>query len=101
MSLGRGIQAEVTLSLAVIMMAATALLVGLFIKSHTAQMQQLERLVGLGLVADVRSQIGTLGGRADGVEWWTLSPDARIRPERQAGGMPWGQGGPPPITRQD
>ena len=76
----RGVQAEVLLSLAVVMVTATALLAAFFFKTHAAQVDRLRGLVGRALIAEVRSPHFALESGAAGTRWWIVSPNQAARP---------------------
>jgi two-component system NtrC family sensor kinase len=76
---GRGVQAEVLVSLAVVMVTATALLAGFFLKTHAAQVERLRGLIGSALAAEVRSPTFELDLQTSSFQWWILASDSALR----------------------
>lgn len=68
----RGVQAEVLASLALVMLTATALLSAFFLKTNTAQIDQLQGLLGRALVAEARSPTFVMDQVSPEVRWWTV-----------------------------
>ena len=78
MRAGRGVQAEVVASLAIIMVTATALLTAFLFRTQAAQVEAVQGLIGQALLAEARSPTYAVGMTTPGVEWWTLDPDGRV-----------------------
>lgn len=82
----RGVQAEVLVSLALVMVTATALLAGTFVQIGRARIESLHRVLGQGFVAESRSDAFDLRPRGDG-SWWRVSAEGAARaigPRRDA-----------------
>jgi len=78
----RGVQVEVTVSLAVVMVTATGLLTAFFLATHAAQTRRLQPLVGRALANDAR-RLGILQHVAGpGASWFLARPDGPPRPIR-------------------
>ncbi len=74
----RGIQSEVLVSLAVVMLTANALLAAFFFETHSAQTERLRGPLGRALIAEARAPVFP---REPAIEasWWTVSPDGGVR----------------------
>ncbi|MCZ6464742.1 MAG: HAMP domain-containing protein, partial [Proteobacteria bacterium] len=79
MSRRRGVQAEVLLSLAVVMVTATALLSAFFFKTHAAQLDRLRGFVGRALIAEVQAPGFFFDAGTPGARWWIVTPDGVAR----------------------
>jgi signal transduction histidine kinase len=79
-----GVRAEVLVSLAIIMVTATALLSAFLLWAHTEQLSRLGPLVARGLIEQARSPRFALGALSDGVDWWSVSGSGRVA-ERSVG----------------
>lgn len=73
-----GIRAEVVVSLAIIMVTATALLSAFLLWAHTEQLSRLRHLVARGLIEEARSPRFALGALDDGVDWWSVSASGQV-----------------------
>jgi two-component system NtrC family sensor kinase len=82
----RGIQAEILVSLAVVMVTATGLLSAFFFKTHAAQIDRLRDAVGRALIAEVRSPTFSFSPGSEGATWWTVSPDGAVRAKTPGAG---------------
>jgi signal transduction histidine kinase len=78
MRAGRGVQAEVVASLAIIMVTATALLTAFLFRTQAAQVETVQGLLGQALLSEARSPTYAVGMTTPGVEWWTLDPAGRV-----------------------
>jgi signal transduction histidine kinase len=76
----RGLQAEVLVSLAVVMVTATAVLGALLVKTHEANVRQLQQLAARSLLEDARSALPVASAPMTELRWWTLESDGRARP---------------------
>ena len=73
----QGVQAELLLSLALIMFTATALVLVTFVGIHRAQMGDLHSLLARGFAAEIaRADFETSGFGAG--SWWRLDPAGRL-----------------------
>jgi signal transduction histidine kinase len=84
----RGLQAEVLVSLAIVMLTATGMLGIVLIKDHEAHVERLRDLAVRGLVAEVRSPFGPSRNRSDGARWWMIEADGTQRVHTGIGGAP-------------
>jgi signal transduction histidine kinase len=75
---GRGVQAEVLLSLALAMMAAMTLLVALLLETQRAQIEQLQGLIGRALHSEAEAPTFEILGGSRGVLWWRIHEDGRV-----------------------
>lgn len=73
----RGLQAEVLLSLAVVMLTATAVLGALLLKTHDAQLEQLQRLAARGLLDDLEGPLPATAALVPELRWWRVAADQR------------------------
>jgi signal transduction histidine kinase len=76
----RGLQAEVLVSLAVVMLTATTVLGALLAKAHDANVRQLQRLAARSLLVDAHAPLPTASAAAPELRWWTLTAEGRARP---------------------
>jgi signal transduction histidine kinase len=77
----RGVQAEVLLSLALVMITGTALLAGFFLELSHARIEALHGLLGKGLVAEAEAQTQVQKIRLDPIEggiWWRIDSEGRV-----------------------
>lgn len=81
---GSGVRAEIVVSLAIIMVTATALITAFLLWAHAQQLARVRPLVARGLVEEARSPRFALGAVSDGVDWWTVSVSGRVA-ERSVG----------------
>ncbi len=77
MRLRQGVQAEVLLSLALVMLTATGLLAAIFLEIHHARLESLHGLLGRGFVASARGPAPHLGGAEYG-SWWRIDESGRV-----------------------
>jgi signal transduction histidine kinase len=75
---GRGVQAEVLLSLALVMVTATALLAATFVQIGRARIEALHEVLGQGFVAEAALDSFDFRPPEDGL-WWRLTPEGRAR----------------------
>jgi len=79
----RSIQAELLVSLGLVMIVATALVALALLKMQAAESDRMKGLVGAALVGEARSP--TFGMRSDtGLEWWSVAPDGSASPRASA-----------------
>jgi signal transduction histidine kinase len=78
---GRGLQAEILVSLAIVMLTATGMLGIVLIKTQEAEVDRLSELAVRELVAEARSPLGLPRIGTDGVRWWMITPDGAHRVE--------------------
>ena len=81
MGFRRGVQAEVLLSLALVMITGTALLAGFFLELSHARIEALHGLLGKGLVAEADAQTQVQKIRLDPIEgglWWRIDSEGRV-----------------------
>jgi signal transduction histidine kinase len=83
----RGLQTEVLLSLLVVMVTATAVLGGAWVRTHAAHVHQLRGLTMRALTEAGHSSLASAPPSPPGTRWWTLAADGRLRP-RGAHAMP-------------
>jgi signal transduction histidine kinase len=77
----RGVQAEVLLSLALVMVTGTALLAGFFLELSHARIEALHGLLGKGLVMEAEAQTQGKKIRLDPIErgiWWRIDREGRV-----------------------
>ncbi len=87
MRVGNGLHAEILSSLAIIMLTATALLTAFFFRTHAAQVESLQELLGRALLAEARAPTFAVGAVSSGVDWWTVSESGQTA-ERSDGAGP-------------
>ena len=81
MGFRRGVQAEVLLSLALVMVTGTALLAGFFLELSHARIEALHGLLGKGLVAEAEVQTQVQKFRLDPIEgslWWRIDSEGCV-----------------------
>jgi signal transduction histidine kinase len=78
MGFRRGVQAEVLLSLALVMITGTALLAGIFVQVHHARIEALHVVLGEGFVAESQADVFDLRPIEGGV-WWRLGRAGDVR----------------------
>ena len=82
MGFSRGVQAEVLLSLALVMVTGTALLAGFFLELSHARIEALHGLLGKGLVAEAEAQTQVqkirLDAAIEGGLWWRIDGEGRV-----------------------
>jgi len=67
-----GVRAEVVVSLAIIMVTATALVTAFLLWAHAQHLARLRPVMTRGLVEEARSPHFALGAVSDGVDWWSV-----------------------------
>ncbi len=67
------------MSLALIMFTATGVLAAFFLKTHTAQIERLQGLLGRALTVEARTSTLGISRTAPGVRWWTVSERGAVR----------------------
>jgi two-component system NtrC family sensor kinase len=75
---------EVLVSLAVVMVTATALLAGFLFKTHATQIERLRGLIGSALAIEARSRNFVIDLQTDPVLWWVLASGSEV-PEPSPG----------------
>ena len=79
MGFRRGVQAEVLLSLALVMVTGTALLAAFFIEISHARIEALHGLLGNGFVVEAESQTrGYPLHLSEGGVWWRIDHEGRV-----------------------
>lgn len=81
MDLRRGVQAEVLLSLALVMVTGTGLLVAFFLEIGHVRIEALHNLLGKGLVAEAELQTQAQKLRLDPLDgglWWRIDDDGQV-----------------------
>ncbi|MFK7897507.1 MAG: ATP-binding protein [Myxococcota bacterium] len=73
----QGVQAEILLSLALVMVTGTGLLAAVFLEFNQARLESLHSLLGRGFVAEVRSP-GPEFDVPDAGIWWKIDASARV-----------------------
>jgi len=76
----RGLQTEVLLSLLVVMVTATAVLGGAWVRTHAAHVHQLRGLTMHALTESAHSPLATVPPSPPGTRWWIVAADGRLRP---------------------
>ena len=76
----RGLQTEVLMSLALVMLAATAVLAAVLVGAHEAHLLQIRQLAARALIAEARSPLLPESVGLPGVRWWIVEPDGASRP---------------------
>ncbi len=76
----RGLQTEVLMSLAVVMVTATSVLGAVLVKAHEAHLLQIRQLAAQTLIADARSPLPPVSSELPGMRWWIAEPDGASRP---------------------
>lgn len=74
----KGVQAEVLLSLALVMVTGTALLAAVFLELSSARVAALHELLGRGFVAASQESVFELNPVSDG-RWWRVDASGRTR----------------------
>ncbi len=74
----RGLEAEILVSLAVVMVTATAVLVGLLVETHEANVRQLQRLAARSLLEEARAELPAVAPAIR--RWWIVDDEGRARP---------------------
>jgi len=77
MQLRQGVQAEVLLSLALVMITGTALLAAVFLEINHARIESLHEVLGRGFAAQVQASRFELAP-TDGVLWWRVERGGRV-----------------------
>jgi len=85
---GRGLQAEVLVSLAIVMLTATGMLGIVLIKDHETHVDRLRDLAVQSLVAEANSPLGPSRTREDGTRWWMIDAQGTQRAYAGDGGAP-------------
>ncbi|MBW2422131.1 MAG: HAMP domain-containing protein [Deltaproteobacteria bacterium] len=76
---GRGVQAEILVSLAFAMLAATALLAALLLEIQSVQLARLQGLIGRSLHHEIESPTFEILGGSSNALWWRIAPDGDVR----------------------
>ena len=74
----RGLEAEILVSLAVVMVTATTVLGGLLIETHEANVRQLQRLAARSLLEEARAGLPAVAPEVR--RWWLVDDKGRARP---------------------
>jgi C4-dicarboxylate-specific signal transduction histidine kinase len=74
----RGLEAEILVSLALVMVTATAVLGALLVETHQANIRQLRRLVARSLLEEARAELPVFAPAAR--RWWIVDEEGRARP---------------------
>jgi len=82
-----GVRAEVVVSLAIIMVTATALLSGFLLWSHSEQLARLRPLVARGMIEEARSPRFVLGATTEGVDWWSVAANGQVSEKSADAGL--------------
>jgi len=82
---GRGIQSEVLVSLALVMVTAVGLLAVIFFEAHANQLARLGPLLGRALAAEGRSSTVAWGDAVVTATWYRVAPDRREAPHSITG----------------
>jgi two-component system, NtrC family, sensor kinase len=77
-----GLQAEILLSLALVVATATLLLGALLVRTQMAQLEMLREPVARTLVADARSPLFAVDPGSGGVRWWSVVGGGAVRARR-------------------
>lgn len=77
MGFRRGVQAEVLLSLALVMITGTALLAAFFLEINHARLEALHGVLGKGFVAEIQAQ-GVLLHPIEAGSWWRIDREGRV-----------------------
>jgi signal transduction histidine kinase len=77
----RGLEAEILVSLAVVMVTATAVLGALLVETHEANVGQLQRLAARSLLEEARAELPAVGPELR--RWWLV--DGAGRPRARGG----------------
>ncbi len=83
----QGLQAEILLSLLVVMVTATGLLCAAWVQTHFATMHQLHEWTTRGLAESARWSVAMTPPGPLGTRWWTVAEDGTERP-RGGHGVP-------------
>jgi signal transduction histidine kinase len=73
----RGLEAEILVSLAVVMVTATAVLGGLLVETHEASVRQLQRLAARSLLEEARAELPAVAPEVR--RWWLVDGEGRAR----------------------
>ena len=82
---GRGIQSEVLVSLALVMVTAIGLLAVLFFEAHSNQLERLSPLLGRALAAEGKSSTVEYGDAVSTATWYRVDPDRHREPHSVTG----------------
>lgn len=77
MGLRQGVQAEVLLSLALVMITGTALLAAVFLEINYARIESLHEVLGRGFASQVQNSRFSIAPN-DGVLWWRVGRGGRV-----------------------
>jgi signal transduction histidine kinase len=77
---GWGLEAEVLLSLAVVMATATGVLAATLARAHADASERMAALAARSLVSEARSPLAEGESAAVGVRWWTVDAAGRAAP---------------------
>jgi signal transduction histidine kinase len=75
-----GLQAEVLLSLATVMLTATLVLAALLVKTHDASVRRLHPLAARALLEDARRPLPSAHSLVPELRWWTVDAEGQARP---------------------
>lgn len=75
----RGVQVEVLVSLAVVMVTATVLLAGFLLKTQATQIERVRGLIGSALAAEARSPSFVIDLQTGPVRWWILTAGSEVK----------------------
>ena len=73
----RGVQGEILLSLALVMVTGTALVAAIFLEVNRARIDQIHELLGRGFASETRSP-GFVFDPWEGASWWRIGVDGRV-----------------------
>jgi C4-dicarboxylate-specific signal transduction histidine kinase len=82
---GRGIQSEVLVSLALVMVTAIALLTIIFFEAHSNQLDRLGPLLGRALAAEGESSTVVYGDAVSTATWYRVDPTRTDEPHKMTG----------------
>jgi len=74
-----GVQAEVLASLALVMLTATALLAAFLLRTHAAQIERIQGLLGAALLAEASAPAFGIESAPHGLDWWSVEAGGGIR----------------------
>jgi C4-dicarboxylate-specific signal transduction histidine kinase len=82
---GRGVQAEILVSLALAMVTAIGLLTAFFLQAHSAHLERLVPSLGKALALEAESSAVGFGDTVASATWFRLAPDADPLPHAVTG----------------
>ncbi len=81
----RGIQGELLVSLALVMITATLLLAAFFLQAHAANLERLVPVLARALAAEARSSAVAYGDTVGSATWFRIGPGGRSQPHAITG----------------